>query len=56
MFVVCVILYNIHVCEFIIVLVYVLDFKDKEKSGDDIYVANPKESLKSLAQQLGYIK
>lgn len=32
------------------------DFKDKEKSGDDIYVANPKESFKSLAQQLGYIK
>lgn len=32
------------------------DFKDKEKSGGDIYVANPKESFKSLAQQLGYIK
>jgi len=32
------------------------DFKDKEKSGGDIYVANLKESFKSLAQQLGYIK
>ena len=32
------------------------DFKDKGKSGDDVYVADPKESFKSLAQQLGYIK